>query len=82
MPTQGENDEARDRWFVVQNDEGQYAIWPEGRDVPQGWNVIGPVRSKQEALDHIKETWTDMRPQSLRRRMEEMERSAAGKPDG
>jgi MbtH protein len=81
LPTQDEIDAAQG-WFVVQNHEGQYAIWPHGRDIPLGWNVVGPVRSKREALDHLNEIGADMRPQSLRRRMEEMERSAAGKPDG
>ncbi len=55
---------------VVVNDEDQYSIWWEGRVLPAGWRVEGTVGSKQECLAHIDEVWTDMRPLSLRRRME------------
>ena len=56
----------QDRYRVVRNHEEQYSIWPAGRDVPPGWEVVGDSRSKDECLAHIKEVWTDMRPLSLR----------------
>ncbi|MEW2526415.1 MbtH family NRPS accessory protein [Streptomyces sp. NPDC047071] len=57
-------------FLVVRNVEEQYSIWPAGRDVPAGWEVIGPPRPKDACLTHIAEVWTDMRPASLRRSME------------
>jgi MbtH protein len=57
-------------YTVVVNDEEQYSIWPADRDIPAGWRVTGVVGSKDECLAHIEEVWTDMRPLSLRRRME------------
>ena len=54
---------------VVVNDEEQYSIWPEGREVPDGWHATGPVGSREECLAHINEVWTDMRPRSLREAM-------------
>jgi MbtH protein len=36
---------------------------------------VGKSGPKQECLDYIKEVWTDMRPLSLRKKMEEMERA-------
>ncbi len=59
---------------VVMNHEEQYSIWPSHRENPLGWNDVGKQGPKQECLDYIKEVWTDMRPLSLRKKMEEMER--------
>ena len=54
------------RYQVVVNDEEQYSIWPEGRDLPLGWRPEGFTGSKEACLDHIEKVWTDMRPKSLR----------------
>ena len=66
-------DDAEDTtvYKVVVNDEAQYSIWPADRDNPPGWREVGQAGSKQECLDHIQEVWTDMRPLSLRKQMEE-----------
>ena len=56
---------------VVVNHEEQYSIWPAYRDNPVGWNDVGKTGSKEECLDYVKEVWTDMRPLSLRRTMEQ-----------
>ena len=37
-----------------------------------GWNDVGKTGMKAECLAYIKEVWTDMRPLSLRKKMEEM----------
>ncbi|MFF4119301.1 MbtH family protein [Streptomyces sp. NPDC001714] len=52
---------------VVVNGEEQYSIWPEGRDLPDGWFDEGTSGTKEECLDHVERVWTDMRPLSLRR---------------
>ncbi len=69
-------DEEEDKtiYKVVINHEEQYSIWPVDRENPLGWNDVGKSGSKQECLDHIEEVWTDMRPLSLRKKMEEDER--------
>lgn len=56
---------------VVVNHEEQYSIWPVGRELPLGWREAGKSGSKEECLAYIKEVWTDMRPLSLRKKMEE-----------
>lgn len=56
---------------VVVNHEQQYSIWPDGRENALGWTNAGKSGSKAECLAHIKEVWTDMRPLSLRKKMEE-----------
>ncbi|MBK7826594.1 MbtH family protein [Nannocystis sp.] len=55
---------------VVVNHEEQYSIWPSERELPLGWKEAGKQGPKAECLDYIKEVWTDMRPLSLRKKME------------
>lgn len=64
-------------YLVVINHEEQYSIWPEYRDMPNGWKSVGKSGKKSECLAHIDEVWTDMRPLSLRKHMAEQERLAA-----
>ena len=59
---------------VVVNHEEQYSIWPADRDNPLGWRDVGKSGLKQECLDYIGEVWTDMRPLSLRKKMEALEK--------
>lgn len=54
---------------VTYNDEQQYSIWPADRDLPVGWHDEGTVGTRAECLQHIDAVWTDMRPASLRRAM-------------
>jgi MbtH protein len=68
MATDPEKD---DRTYqVVVNDEEQYSIWLDGRDIPAGWRTVGKSGTKAECLAYVEEVWTDMRPKSLRLAME------------
>ena len=66
---------------VVVNHEEQYSIWPADRENPLGWNDAGKSGPKAECLAYIKEVWTDMRPLSLRKRMEELAKNPPPPPD-
>ena len=55
---------------VVYNDEEQYSIWPAGRDLPAGWHGDGISGTRRECLDHTERVWTDMRPRSVRARLD------------
>ncbi|MET7712460.1 MbtH family NRPS accessory protein [Streptomyces sp. NPDC005407] len=57
-------------YIVVLNGEEQYSILSADREIPAGWAVEGFRGPRQECLDHIDRVWTDMRPLSVRRRME------------
>jgi MbtH protein len=59
-----------DEYTVVRNDEQQYSIWRADRPLPAGWHAQDRRGSKEECLAHIEEVWTDMRPLSLRQRMD------------
>ncbi|MGW0916702.1 MbtH family protein [Streptomyces sp. NPDC002784] len=58
-------DDDEGRFLVLVNDEGQHSLWPAFADVPDGWTVTHPADTRQACLDHIEQTWTDMRPRSL-----------------
>ena len=64
-------------YAVVVNDEEQYSIWRAGRELPAGWRAEGFTGTEDECLGYIEETWTDMRPASLRRWMREHEQAGA-----
>jgi uncharacterized protein YbdZ (MbtH family) len=75
MALQHAEDEDKTIYKVVVNHEEQYSIWPEYKANPPGWNDVGKSGPKAECLAYIKEVWTDMRPLSLRKKMEEMARN-------
>ena len=70
-----EDKEGTTIYKVVINHEEQYSIWPADRENALGWNDAGKTGTKVECLAYIKEVWTDMRPLSLRKKMEEMEQA-------
>jgi uncharacterized protein YbdZ (MbtH family) len=60
---------------VVVNHEEQYSIWPASKEPPLGWREVGQSGLKSECLSYIKEAWTDIRPLSLRKKMEELKKN-------
>lgn len=65
-----ENEDTR-TYAVVVNDEEQYSVWLADMEIPRGWRAVGKKGPKAECLAYIKEVWTDMRPLSLRKEMDE-----------
>ena len=65
-----EEDEDTTEYVAVINHEEQYSIWAADRDNALGWTDAGKVGTKTECLAYVKEVWTDMRPLSLRKRMD------------
>jgi MbtH protein len=65
-------------FHVLVNDEGQHSLWPSFRDVPAGWSIVHKSDTRMACLNFIETNWTDMRPRSLIRVMDE----AADKSDG
>jgi MbtH protein len=71
MPIEEDDDRT---YVVVVNDEEQYSVWLADAAVPTGWRTLDRRGSRAECLEHIAEVWTDMRPLSLRRRMDDAAR--------
>ncbi|MBL1100670.1 MbtH family protein [Streptomyces coffeae] len=59
------------RYQVLRNDEDQYSLWLADLEVPDGWQPVGKEGTKEECSAHVDEVWTDMRPRSLRERMDQ-----------
>jgi MbtH protein len=72
------NDDDTTVFKVVVNHEEQYSIWPAARENPIGWRDEGTQGLKAVCLAHIKEIWTDMRPLSLRRKMDQDAKAPSG----
>ena len=52
-------------FLALINAEGQYSLWPQFCEVPEGWSIkFGPA-ARQSCLDYIEQNWLDMRPTSL-----------------
>ncbi len=68
-----ENEASEITYLVVVNHEEQYSIWPDYKAIPGGWRTVGKTGNKDECLAYIKEVWTDMRPLSLRKLMDQAE---------
>jgi MbtH protein len=66
----GDDREDTTIYKVVVNDEEMYSLWPADREIPLGWREAGKTGKKAECLAYIEEVWTDMRPLSLRKKME------------
>jgi len=58
-------------YHVLINDEGQHSLWPAFIDVPEGWTIVHKSDTRAACLEYVNQNWTDMRPNSLIRRMQE-----------
>lgn len=70
MEVDQDSTETKAVYRVVVNHEDQYSIWPADRELPAGWGDAGKSGPKEECLAYVEEVWTDMRPRSLRERMD------------
>jgi MbtH protein len=52
-------------YLVLVNDEGQHSLWPVFVEVPEGWTSVFGKAGRDECLEYIETSWTDMRPKSL-----------------
>ena len=60
---------------VVVNPEHQYSIWPADRENALGWNDVDSTGTKEECLAYIEKVWTDMRPMTLRKKMQNVKKA-------
>lgn len=58
---------------VVINHEEQYSIWPIHLENAPGWTDVGKIGTKEACLAYVCDAWTDMRPLSLRRKLDQQE---------
>lgn len=58
-------------YYVLVNEEGQHSLWPSFVDVPEGWTIAHGTDSRDACLEYVEQHWTDMRPKSLAREMDQ-----------
>ena len=58
------------KYKVVINHEEQYSIIHASKAIPRGWKNTGESGKLKECQAYIEEVWTDMRPLSLRQKMD------------
>jgi MbtH protein len=63
-------------YLVLVNEEEQYCLWPKTNSVPNGWKSV-KEGTRAECGAYVNEVWTDMRPLSLRKHMEEVAKRQA-----
>jgi uncharacterized protein YbdZ (MbtH family) len=68
VPNPFEDDDAS--YLVLVNDEGQHSLWPAFAEVPAGWTKVHGEDTRAACLEYVEQNWTDMRPLSLVREME------------
>ena len=64
-------------FIVLVNAEEQYSLWPQWKDIPGGWKDTGMAGNKADCLKYVEDNWTDMRPLSLRKWMQEQQQKAS-----
>jgi MbtH protein len=60
-------------YLVLMNEEEQYSLWPKSNSIPNGWKAV-KEGTRAECGQYVNEVWTDMRPLSLRKHMEEVQK--------
>ena len=63
-------DDDNGSFYVLINDEEQHSLWPTFADVPAGWRVVYGEADRAACLEYIEQNWPDIRPKSLRDRLE------------
>jgi MbtH protein len=59
-----------DLFKILKNEEEQYSLWPSEKKTPEGWQEVGITGSASECTAWVDENWKDMRPRSLREKMD------------
>ena len=67
-----EGAEGTHAYLVLVNEEHQYSLWPAGREIPRGWSKTPMEGGKDDCMNYVDKVWTDMRPLSLRKEMENL----------
>ncbi|GIF96359.1 MbtH family protein [Catellatospora citrea] len=63
-------EDADGRYLVLVNDEDQHSLWPAFAAVPAGWRTVFGEDTREACLAYVETHWTDLRPRTLRERME------------
>ena len=57
-------------YYVLVNEEEQHSLWPSFATIPAGWRIVHGPETRDACTSYVEEHWTDLRPKSLRERMD------------
>ena len=63
----------QEMYLVLINHEEQHSVWPSYKPIPDGWKQVFGEDIKERCLEYVEEHWTDMRPLSLRKQIEQLQ---------
>jgi len=64
----------QEMYLVLINHEEQHSVWPSYKPIPDGWKQVFGEDIKERCLEYVEEHWTDMRPLSLRKQIEQLQK--------
>ncbi|WP_193045843.1 MbtH family protein [Mycolicibacterium baixiangningiae] len=64
-------DDENGKFLVLVNSEEQFSLWPAFVPLPDGWSQVYAESSRQACLEFVEQSWTDLRPRSLRVAMDD-----------
>ncbi len=55
-------DNSEGQFYILQNEQQQFSLWPQHCALPQGWTVICTPQSSQACNDWLTDHWTTLAP--------------------
>lgn len=62
-------EDADGSYYVLVNAEEQHSLWPAFAEVPAGWHIAFGENTRDACVSYVEQNWPDLRPKSLRDRM-------------
>ncbi|AYN27244.1 MbtH family protein [Buttiauxella sp. 3AFRM03] len=58
-------DSVQSRFFILENRQQQFSLWPEHCALPGGWQVVCEPASNDECNRWLLANWTQLQPSSF-----------------
>ena len=55
-------DNPQGQFAILQNDQGQYSLWPQQCELPAGWRVVCEPQSQEACQQWLAERWQTLDP--------------------
>lgn len=55
-------DNPEGQFYILQNSQQQYSLWPQQCALPQGWIVVCPPASPEQCTDWLAQHWQTLTP--------------------
>lgn len=55
-------DDAQGQFYILQNAQQQYSLWPQHCALPEGWNVVCEPQSAEACNAWLAARWTTLNP--------------------